>query len=741
MWHVMYYLFLMVGMIGLWWNQVEKLERMLQVERHTKPTTTTSPQLRKQQHQHRLQKQLQELQLEQLQHHLDNMNTTTATAEQWKQKYLHAKDATPSFQLPTLFTVRDYYNHHHDQSLPSPQPTEGRNATKTASSSSTAVTKKQHRHSHHLDTLPPWIKRYIEFHNQNVYLHNETQLWTLKEGAKFLKYSWCHKQDTSHKIISWGQRLWAALGYSTNQRGSVSTCHGEQDILHAMDGLLTAFYVAMMTKRVLIVQDDHTTPLIGYLDPNLIRWNVQEYPQRPPLLSSHAASTFPIVPATTMVEMQYVQHLCLHYMSIQGLELTTQEWLGESHLWTNSQCMQTYWRWSASQRQPKQKVEQQQKEHDDDDDLVLDTDDSTENNFLPSPTDRRHLYRWGFWSLFQINQVTLDSADRIRTLIGMESSSIGSNDPDSKDEHSNKIIKDLLQPVMFQPYYYGISSNANGDNSLVLQCAQNLFRASLKLASTMKQQLSFDDDYAIEDYAIEDDKIKQAFQAKINKESTNLFERSLVLASSPAAYAPLTDTDNAPNQLLPLSEFPVYHLPSQQQPTAPFKTEQTLRSTNRSFGENNVWYTGNNNIWTELVVAIEAECIIHNSKTNLDGKISGILAQRVSITHPETMKRCTIGSLKDCAISATFNQPQNDKDETPTDKPPHDEATPFSLPQLVSAYAAQRWSQMLADTLPWANEAVFSASGSEDDQVHAEAEEVSKITGKGGTTHFFIDTV
>jgi hypothetical protein len=195
------------------------------------------------------------------------------------------------------------------------------------------------------NTRPPqWIESYIEFHNDRVVVENGTNSARLKPGTKYLLYS----------CDAW--------------------CGGIGD---RINGILTLFYVAMTTNRVLLIDHPNPFPLTETLVSNRVNWNVpkESLPPAGKVYRSIDSFNFP-----------YLMEPCELEKDNEGLQIHVNQWYGEKFIW-NSICMKRY--------------------------LM------NKNATNVGPEDFRHMYRWGFWTLFRFNKNVLRRADELKLMAGL----------------------------------------------------------------------------------------------------------------------------------------------------------------------------------------------------------------------------------------------------------------------------------------------------------------------------------
>jgi hypothetical protein len=498
----------------------------------------------------------------------------------WEQEYVEAREANMSFQLPTSWTVREHYS-------------------------------QQQEHPHNNIIMPQWLRRYVEFHKQHVFWKEDTQAWAIYDTTRYMKYSWCQKPTT------FVGRLWRSLSQLDS---SSEECQTGLDVVRNMDGLLTALYVAMMTDRVLIIEDATlTTPLRPFLEENLIHWNIAQ-----PTHDSKVA-VLPTVKG---------EDLCQNNLAdTRGIVLFAKEWLGgRKDLW-NHHCMNDF--------RDRELLEK-----------------SFDN------VDHVDLYQWGFWALFRVKEAVLDDADAFRRGAGLAQGQQRLVDGES---HST-----------FQPYYYAGSSPDPAEEEGTLRCSQRLYQISLPLAANT-QEHSYNDDDAI------DDDIKRRLNQKVLRRSLVLgVHVSQTRAKQPfiATVIPLQNTlENTPKSwFLSGTTDDDSHRPELT------IHEERGHEDPRKQSSNLLWYR---HFWTELVVSIEAECIIqplqpNQKESNRDPSYPGstmllVLAQRLSLS-PALIGQSWQGSHSPKTKRRCFARTDNCGSDNPSSE------------ALLS---------MLVDTLPW----------------------------------------
>lgn len=121
-----------------------------------------------------------------------------------------------------------------------------------------------------IEQLPTsWIKSYVDFQNQWVLAEANSSALN-KEATKYaLRQSQNgngRQHDGRPPILVWNCP-------------SQGTCGGLGDRLY---GIVMGFYVAMLTKRIYLVQEwkspDVTHPLYDYLEPHYLHWQVENLP-------------------------------------------------------------------------------------------------------------------------------------------------------------------------------------------------------------------------------------------------------------------------------------------------------------------------------------------------------------------------------------------------------------------------------------------------------------------------------
>jgi hypothetical protein len=280
---------------------------------------------------------------------------------------------------------------------------------------------------------PQWIESYIDFHNERVIVENGTA--RLKPGTKYLMYS-CD-----------------------------SGCGGIGD---RINGILTLFYVAMTTNRVLLIDHPNPCPLTESLVPNRINWNVprESLPRAGKVYRAIDTFNFPFLVEPCELEKDN-----------EGLQIHVNMWYGEIFIW-KSNCMKGY--------------------------LM------NKNATNLGPEDFRHMYRWGFWTLFRFNKNVLRRADELKLMAGLPLLVPIDNNrtrllPQRKDAtNSNDTIddeKDSDEYLEFAPY---IGVHIRGErhageekHRAFLECAQGLQKRIMLKQQTQPPRLIFivDDSY------------------------------------------------------------------------------------------------------------------------------------------------------------------------------------------------------------------------------------------------------
>ena len=336
-----------------------------------------------------------------------------------------------AFQLPTELTARIFYNH---------------------------------------EETPHLLQQYAQFHKERIVWNPFTEQYILKPDTPYLRYQWCPQvEPTFLEEVSSLHLFWKFLGMTSGDDGPVSSCQSSTDVVQNLDGLLTAFYVAMMTDRVLIVQDNHSTKyqtgvsLLSSVEQNSVHWNVSLHlkvkSETDDDNNNDDGDDNEILQLTTP---QDLEDLCYAFEddSPLGVEVATTAWLGETHL-ANSLCWKKYW--SRVGR--------------------------------TAPIDKKSLYRWGFWTLFKIHPTILRRADQQRVAAGLPTSATGIH----------------MGVTSFQPYYFAakhanhttadtfhkkseslmVPSNAvtATTNDEKTECAQQLFHAAQSLSRSNQHNL------------------------------------------------------------------------------------------------------------------------------------------------------------------------------------------------------------------------------------------------------------
>lgn len=289
------------------------------------------------------------------------------------------------------------------------------------------------RHYYPLYTqVPSWIESYIEFHNEHVMIDNRTKEARLKPGTKFLLYR-CD-----------------------------NLCGGIGD---RINGMVTLFYVAMTTNRVLLIDHERPSALTDVLVPNRIQWNVSRKN-----LPAHGQKS-----ANDKFNVPYLVEPCL-LEDDEGISVKTNQWYGEAYIW-KSRCMKEY-------------LKNQNASH------VIGSSDEIS----------RHLYRWAFWTMFRFSDQVLDRADKLRKMAGLSSllENSGSNNlkdgnghdlrgVSSNEEQVHNVDQAGYSPTGFVPYIgihvRGERHNTEDDLHKFLKCAQD-FRDEIQKAKQKQQPSS-----------------------------------------------------------------------------------------------------------------------------------------------------------------------------------------------------------------------------------------------------------
>ena len=197
--------------------------------------------------------------------------------------------------------------------------------------------------------VPDWIVLYLKFHNENVIWKKENQAYSLRKGAKYLRYS-CNN--------------------------FFRFCGGIGD---RFNGIITLFYMALLSNRVLILESTKPYPLEDFMVHGRVKWNVQDYPRSNEMkLSAFGQKQ----------DFDFLRDPCLLKVNAVGIDISINSWTG--NFW-ETECMKSYLNKHAKRT------------------------NSTNDN-----KPKRHLYRWAFWSLFGFTNAVLDCADDIRLGSGIE---------------------------------------------------------------------------------------------------------------------------------------------------------------------------------------------------------------------------------------------------------------------------------------------------------------------------------
>lgn len=249
--------------------------------------------------------------------------------------------------------------------------------------------------------VPSWMEDYIQFHGANIIPGNHTHKAQLKPGAKFLQYT-C--------------TVW---------------CGGVGD---RMNGIMTLFYIAMVTERVLVINHPRPFPLTDVLVPNRIQWDVQV---PPPGLRISAIDSRHLPKSKALKEPSSFNS------DVQGIQVRINQWYGEMFTW-NSGCMKQYWNKTGRTDQVR-------------------------------PADHVNMFRWGFWTLFRFHDNVVDRADQLKLA--------ALRDHNSTENTTSRTVSPATNRS-FHPY---IAVHVRGERHVgeqnhrqFLQCAQNVQRAILE---------------------------------------------------------------------------------------------------------------------------------------------------------------------------------------------------------------------------------------------------------------------
>lgn len=279
--------------------------------------------------------------------------------------------------------------------------------------------------------VPSWIEAYIKFHESQIVMDNVTNTPRLKPGAKYLLYS-CESS------------LCGGLGDRTN-------------------GIVTLFYVAMTTGRVLLINHPKPKPLTTVLKPNRVWWDIPK--------STLPMNSAPERCARNLFNFPYLMEPCELETEPQGHVIQTNQWYGEEFIW-DSKCMKRYW----------EKLN-----------ITLGSNET-------GAEDYHKMYRWAFWTLFRFEESVLDRADQIRKSSGLELDHVRvSKNVDLSNE--SKLTSLSMPPHFFKPYIgvhiRGERFAGEKNNRKFLECAQKLQNATLKETKGKDERLIFiaDDSY------------------------------------------------------------------------------------------------------------------------------------------------------------------------------------------------------------------------------------------------------
>lgn len=255
------------------------------------------------------------------------------------------------------------------------------------------------------DDLPYWIKDYIKFHNEHIITTPTTVIDNVDEDG--------NSDDSSrNKTLTMVHTLKPGTKYL--QYSCSSWCGGVGD---RMNGIMTLFYVAIVTKRVLLIDHKTPFPLTDTLLPNHVRWDakVSGIPERGgggkrtsnnvTLQKQHQNGnnnrpTVSIIPKGKKVKryrsineflVDQQNLLCHDDDTVEGIIIQTNQWIGERDVIWNNECMKDMTGRSTT------------------------TSMSSSNN-----AQRHHLVRWSFWTLFRFNEKVLQRAEDMKRIAGLD---------------------------------------------------------------------------------------------------------------------------------------------------------------------------------------------------------------------------------------------------------------------------------------------------------------------------------
>lgn len=459
--------------------------------------------------------------------------------------------------------------------------------------------------------MPSWFEK---INADRTYYDPNTDRYALQRETPYVLYRWCHDGEAPETVLEEVAQSpfrflsWLGFGAVAEEKPeSHSTCHTSGDIVRNMDGLMTALYVARMTNRYLIVEDvdngNHPTSLKGYLEPNTLQWNITQY-QKWHESDDHDSYDFTkteedwIPKIHTVADMEDLCHYSSPKYAKLGVEVTAKKWLGETSL-AKTACMKKYW------KQP-----------------IFDQ-ESNRKEWEKRPTfDKRHLYRWGFWRLFRVSDSVLKRADNVREKAGLALS-----------EHS--------KDTAFEPYYYAANITSHTTNTkpakkkaaakaaaeaeAALKCANTMLDASASLIKDMES-------------------VRQHIQV----------HRQLFLESNRSSTQVEGSHHHDHHHNRKLKRSTKHGKAQKESSMAAVVSKKRLgiamgvRFEAEKIRPKAHWY---DNFWSDLVIAIESECLILPAKDplatgqyneNNRGLLTtaAFLADRISYTNPDTMERC-----------------------------------------------------------------------------------------------------
>jgi hypothetical protein len=225
-------------------------------------------------------------------------------------------------------------------------------ATTVATSAFTTTTQQS------LSEFPDFLQKYIHFHKQSIHFNARGKSSLRSSSTPFLLYSCRSKQ---------------------------STCGGLGD---RINGILTAFYIAMCNQRVFLI-DWEQDSVSDYLLPNQILYTIDRPVPYQVRIHTIDQTNHPVLLQPRILSQRP------EYVNATGIAIQANVWIG-TVLEQPSQS-QSCW-----QQPPSSITQKKSPEKDTDHDRSI----------IPSTSDA--LFQWGFHTLFQFSHRVIDRANTIR---------------------------------------------------------------------------------------------------------------------------------------------------------------------------------------------------------------------------------------------------------------------------------------------------------------------------------------